>query len=101
MNRSKDSDDEGMEDSDQERISDCCEIEPPPREELCLFIQSDQEYHEYKKINHSKGVPRFEGCISEEEELYERVEIDGVTFNVGDAVEIYPDDSCKSDRWFW
>ncbi|CAG8575367.1 3494_t:CDS:10, partial [Acaulospora colombiana] len=62
-------------------------------------IQSDQEYQQYKIIDHSEKVQHFECCISEEEQLYEKVTIDGVTFNVGDAVEVYPDEPSKSDRW--
>ncbi|RHZ71241.1 hypothetical protein Glove_261g84 [Diversispora epigaea] len=85
---------------EQEEIDDCCERREQPEEEPYLLIQSDQEYHEYKKIDHSKEKPYFEECISEEEQLYERVIMDGVTFGVGDAVEIYPDDSSQKDRWF-
>ncbi|CAG8518555.1 8799_t:CDS:10 [Diversispora eburnea] len=85
---------------DQEEINDCCERNEQSKEEPCLYIQSDQEYHEYKKIDHSKERPYFEGCISEEEQLYEKVIIDGVTFEIGDAVEIYPDDSSQRDRCY-
>ncbi|CAG8468863.1 15620_t:CDS:10, partial [Acaulospora morrowiae] len=63
-----------------------------------LVIQSDQEYQQYKIIDHSK-TPYFECCMSEEDQLYEKVTIDGVTLNVGDAVEIQPDESCSNDRW--